>query len=88
MVVKEESRTSERVSVTQRPSTVELLDQMSRATHMTKSELFNVGIDVLHFVWSVLSKDGVIGVKFPGDTEYKPVNILIPGMTKRSIRLG
>jgi hypothetical protein len=88
MGVKEESRTSDRVSVTQRPSTVELLNEMSSSTHMTKSDLFNVGIDVLHFVWSVLRKDGVIGVKFPGDTEYKPVNILIPGMTQRSIDVG
>jgi hypothetical protein len=83
MAVKEENRT-ERVSVTQRPSTSELLEQIISATHMTKSDIYNVGVDVLHFVWTVLSKGGVIGVKFPGDTDYKPVNIFIPGMTQPS----
>lgn len=80
MTIKEENRI-ERVSVTQRPSTSELLEQITSATHMTKSEIYNVGIDVLHFVWSVLRKGGVIGVKFPGDTDYRPVRILIPGIT-------
>lgn len=83
MPVKEEPRT-ERVSVTQRPGTNELLEEMLKASHMTKSDIYNVGIDVLHFVWTVLRKGGVIGVKFPGDTDYKPVNIFIPGMTKAS----
>jgi hypothetical protein len=82
MSVKEEPRT-DRVSVTQRPSTITLLDEMTSATHMTKSDIYNVGIDVLHFVWTVLKKGGVIGVKFPGDTDYKPVNIFIPGMTRQ-----
>jgi hypothetical protein len=38
-------------------------------------------------VWSVLNKGGVLGVKFPNDTEYKPVNIFIPGMTQPSFRV-
>lgn len=85
MAVKEESRTTaDRVSVTQRPSTNALLDEMTRETHMTKSDVYNVGIDVLHFVWTVLSRGGSIGVKLPGDTDYKPVSIFIPGMTKPS----
>ncbi len=83
MALKEENRL-ERVSITQRPSTNELLDQIVNATRMTKSDIYNVGVDVLHFVWSVLSKGGVIGVKFPGDTEYKQVNIFIPGMPQPS----
>lgn len=83
MAVKEENRL-ERVSVTQRPSTNGLLDEIIAATHMSKSDIYNVGVDVLHFVWTVLSKGGVIGVKFPEDTDYKPVNIFIPGITKPS----
>ncbi|WP_445167020.1 hypothetical protein ACTXG7_24855 [Mycolicibacterium sp. Dal123E01] len=81
MGVKEEARL-ERISITQRPSTTDLLDQIISATHMSKSDIYNVGVDVLHFVWTVLSKGGTIGVKFPDDTEYRPVNIFIPGMTK------
>jgi len=57
---------------------------MLQASHITKSDIYNVGIDVLHLVWTVLSKGGVIGVKFPDDTDYKPVNIFILGMTKAS----
>ena len=83
MSVKEEAR-SERVSVTQRPSTNALLDEIIAATHMSKSDIYNVGVDVLHFVWTVLSKGGTIGVKFPEDDGYHPVNIFIPGMTKAS----
>lgn len=81
MGVKEETR-PERISITQRPSTTELLDQIIGATHMTKSDIYNVGVDVLHFVWTVLAQGATIGVKFPDDTDYKPVNIFIPGMTK------
>ncbi|WP_280267572.1 hypothetical protein [Nocardia wallacei] len=85
MPAKEDVRSTDRVSVTQRPSTIKLLDEMIDASKMTKSEIFNVGIDVLHFVWAVLRKGGTIGVKFPGDTDYKPVNIFIPGMTSPSV---
>jgi hypothetical protein len=46
--------------------------------------VYNLGVDVLHFVWSVLSKGGVIGVKFPGDKDYSPVNIFIPGVAQPS----
>ncbi|HEX7428019.1 MAG TPA: hypothetical protein VF328_14015 [Mycobacterium sp.] len=42
----------------------------SIAAIAAQRSLYNVGIDVLHFVWTVLSKVGVIGVKFPGDTDY------------------
>ncbi|MFE1409186.1 hypothetical protein ACFW5D_37880, partial [Streptomyces sp. NPDC058770] len=80
-------RATDRVSVTQRPSTTTLLDEMTAASKMTKSELFNVGIDVLHFVWSILRKGGTIGVKFPGDADYRPVNIFIPGMTSATPNL-
>jgi hypothetical protein len=52
---------------------------------MTKSDVYNVGIDVLHFMWSVLSRGGTIGVKFPGDTDYKTVNMFIPGMPPPSL---
>ena len=88
MAVKEAQRIDrvlDRVSVTQRPGTGELLEQMLHATRMSKSDIYNVGIDVLHFVWTVLRGGGQIGVKLAGETEYKPVNIFIPGMTTASI---
>jgi hypothetical protein len=80
---KEDTKTaSERLSVTQKPSTIELVSEMTEETHLTKNELFNVGIDTLYFLWSVLRKGGAIGVKFPDDDDFKPVEIFIPGMTK------
>ena len=71
-----------RISVTQSPGTADLLDEMNAATRMSKNGLFNIGIDVLHFIWSVKAKGGTIGVKFPDDDTFRPVNIFIPGMTK------
>jgi hypothetical protein len=91
MAVKEGTRidrATDRVSVTQRPGTGELLEEMVQATHMSKSDIYNVGIDVLHFVWTVLRNGGEIGVKISGESEYKPVNIFIPGMTKTPMTLG
>ncbi|MGY2026028.1 hypothetical protein [Nocardia gipuzkoensis] len=87
MAAKEESKPTEpRVSVTQRPGTGDLLDEMNAATKMSKNDLFNIGIDVLHFIWSVMAKGGTIGVKFPDDDTFRPVNIFIPGMTKPSLK--
>lgn len=80
---KGEART-ERVSVTQRPATAQIVEEMTAATHLPKSDIYSTAVDVLHFVWSVLRKGGTIGVKFPGEEEYKPVRILLPGMIKPS----
>lgn len=78
--VKEDTRN--RLSVTAKPPTRALLKEMSEETHISLNDLFTIGIDVLHFVWSVLRRGGVIGVKFPEDKEFEPVQIFIPRMTK------
>ncbi|WP_330185969.1 hypothetical protein OHB26_39665 (plasmid) [Nocardia sp. NBC_01503] len=74
--------TAGRTSITTKPTVEKLVEDMAEKTHITKSDLFNIGIDILHFVWTVLAKGGVIGVKLPGDDEFKPVQIYIPGMTQ------
>lgn len=71
-----------RVSVTVKPSTRELLGEMARETGVSKSDLFTIGVDVLHFVWSVVSRGGVVGVKFPNDETFNEVHVYIPGMTQ------
>jgi len=77
--IKEDTR--DRLSVTTKPTTASLLTAMVKETSTSKNDLFNIGIDVLHFVWTVLRRGGVIGVKFPGDKDFEPVQIYIPGMT-------
>ncbi|MGW5519057.1 hypothetical protein [Nocardia africana] len=72
--------TADRVSVTQRPTTIQQVEAMAAASGMTKSDVFNVGVDVLHFVWSVLRNGGEIGVKFADETAFNPVVMLIPGL--------
>ncbi|MFE2994163.1 hypothetical protein ACFXG4_04015 [Nocardia sp. NPDC059246] len=69
-----------RISVTQRPSTAALLEEMVRTSGMTKGELFNVGVDVLHFMWSALRAGGEIGVKLPSNATFQPVVVLMPGL--------
>jgi hypothetical protein len=73
--------TRTRVSVTQRPETSQLLEEMVEASGMSKTDLFNVGVDVLHFVWSVIRKGGSLGVRFDEDDDYQPAIMFIPGLT-------
>ncbi len=72
----------DRISVTQLPGTISQLQELTAATGFSKSDLFNIGLDVLHFLWHVLRKGGEIGVKMPGDDAYKPVAVFIPGIVR------
>ncbi|MEV6222636.1 hypothetical protein AB0M13_13390 [Nocardia fluminea] len=83
MSEKEDTNTkaAARLSVTPRPTTRRLIRVMHEDSGVSMNDMFNLGIDVLHFVWSVMRNGGEIGVKMPDDTEFKPVPIFIPGMT-------
>jgi hypothetical protein len=71
-----------RLSVTPKPAIAEELQQMADNSDLSKNELFNVAVDVLFFVWNVLKEGGTIGVKMPGDSEFRAYQFYIPGMTK------
>ncbi|MGV9336653.1 hypothetical protein [Nocardia sp. NPDC003726] len=84
MSVKEDTTKtkSKRRSITPKASTEELMSEMNKVTGLSPSNLFNIAIDVLHFVWSVTRRGGVIGVKFPSDEDFRLVQMHIPGMTR------
>ncbi|WP_236728565.1 ribbon-helix-helix domain-containing protein [Mycolicibacterium obuense] len=71
-----------RLSVTPKAAIAEELNEMADATDLSKNELFNVAVDVLYFVWNVIRRGGTIGVKMPGEKDFKPYEFYIPGMTK------
>jgi hypothetical protein len=76
------------MSVTPKSAVAAELNEMTEATDLSKNELFNVAIDILYFTWNVLRKGGTIGVKMPGDKEFKPYQFYIPGMTKPFSDIG
>ncbi|GAB2567967.1 hypothetical protein [Nocardia heshunensis] len=63
------------------PSTAQIVDAISAQTNLSKSEIFNIGIDVLAFVKSVLDKGGRIGVQSKGSETFEPIQMIIPGIT-------
>lgn len=75
--------TENRASITKRPATEQLLAEMTAASGLSQSELFNCGIDTLHFIWSVLKQGGEIATKFPGDARHTKMEIFIPGLIRR-----
>ncbi len=85
MAVKEDAKekdTAPRLSVTPKPAIAEELQTMADNSDLSKNELVNVAIDVFFFVWKVLREGGTIGVKMPGDKEFRAYQFYIPGMTK------
>jgi hypothetical protein len=72
-----------RLSVTPKAAVARELNEMAENSDLSKNELFNVAIDVLYFVWNVCKQGGTIGVKMPGDKEFRAYQFYIPGMTKQ-----
>lgn len=66
--------------MTERPTSQKLLDELKEESTLTETELFNAGIDLLHFVWAVNRKGGKIMTQFPDDEYPTPVDIFVPGL--------
>lgn len=66
--------------------TGKLPELMHEDSGVSMNDLFNLGVDVLHFVWSVMRDGGAIGVRMPGEKEFTEVPIYIPGMTTPFVR--
>ena len=77
---KPDSKVPSRLSISQRPSTAQLVDEIHSATGLSKTDIYTAGADVLHFVWSALGSGATLGIKMNGETEFSPVAILVPGM--------
>lgn len=74
-----------RTSITQRPSTVALIDEMHKASGLSQTELYSAGIDFLHFAWSVSQSGGVIAYKQAESDEYVTLHIVVPGLIRPTL---
>lgn len=77
---------SPRKNISYRPTTANLLAEMKEHSDLTDSQLFTAGVDSLHFIWSVLRKDGTLLVQMPEDEEPRRVEFFVPGLINRSER--
>lgn len=69
------------MSVAVAPPTREALRQMHSVSGLSLNHLFALGIEVLYMVWMARRRGGEFGIKLPGDDEFQPVHIVIPGMS-------
>lgn len=67
---------------TKRPPIAELLAELLEGAEgrLDEDALRDMGIDTLHFVYSVLRAGGQIYAKLPDRSEPEPVDITLPGL--------
>lgn len=71
----------DRMSVAVAPPTREALRQMHSTSGLSLNYLFALGIELLYTVWAARRRGGEFAIRMPGDDEFQPVHILIPGLT-------
>lgn len=79
------SEPNPRTSITQRPSTVALIDEMHAASGLSQTELYSAGIDFLHFAWSVFRSGGVMAYRQTESGEYVNLHIVVPGLIRPTL---
>ena len=63
-----------------KPTTESIFEELRAASDLTDEQLRGAGLDVLHFVWTVLKDGGQVAVRPAGDEVFTGVAIIVPGL--------